>query len=162
MCVFFLFSFCRRNVETFRNVFRLFFVIFFDSLCHENCRCFWMFFANKSHEHKQYNDSSFYGTFHSYGTLNWHVICLNLFGIWRQTMPGKINQRSVAIGIKMNGSMATILMRWQTFRFIFVSKWFFWSLDVWDDSIRFDSMTDIMKTLKFNQAKQQNNNVFLT
>lgn len=48
---------------------------FFGSLYHENCRCFWMFFANKSHEHKQDNDSSFYGTFHSYGTLNWHVIC---------------------------------------------------------------------------------------
>lgn len=25
----------------------------------------------------------------------WYLICLNLFGIWRQTMPGKINQRAV-------------------------------------------------------------------
>lgn len=84
LCVFFIcFHFAGEMLDLFTVLcydlslacFLLFIPFFFDSLYYEKCRCFWMFFANKSHEHKQDNDSSFYGTFHLYGTLNWHVIC---------------------------------------------------------------------------------------
>lgn len=151
-CVFFvLFLFCRRNVESFhsaiiRHFFSLFsfrcccsFPFFFGSLCIMRTADVFECFSRINHTSiNRIMTPLFMG--HFIHTEHWIDMWYALIYLEYEDKRclAKLISTAIAIGIEMNGSMATILMRWQTCRFIFfVSKWFFWSLDVLR---RFDSI----------------------